>query len=100
MPPGDPCKWRLRIEVTESQRKNDTILGVPVVALWLTNLTSIHEDVGLIPGLLTGLRVQCCCELWYGLQTRLGSQVAVVVVETSSCSSNLTSSLGTSIRCG
>ena len=28
-----------------------------------TNLTSIHEDAGSIPG-LSGLRIQCCRELW------------------------------------
>ena len=26
--------------------------GVPVVAQWVKNPTSIHEDVGLIPGLV------------------------------------------------
>ena len=25
--------------------------GVPIVVLWLTNLTGIHEDAGLIPGI-------------------------------------------------
>ena len=28
-----------------------SIIVVPLVALWLTNVTSIHEDVGLVPGL-------------------------------------------------
>ena len=33
-----------------SLKKGD-VWGVPVVARWVVNLTSIHEDVGLIPDL-------------------------------------------------
>ena len=53
--------------------------GVPVVVqqkqvqlgtmrLWVCSLAS-----------LSGLRIPCCHELWYRLQTRLGSGVAVAV---------------------
>ena len=72
-------------------------MGVPVVAQWLTNLTITHENMGLIPGLAQGLRIWHCCELWCRSQRRLISWVAVAVAKASSCSSNLTPSLGTSI---
>ena len=35
------------------------------------NLTSIHEDAGPIPGLDSGLRIQCCCELQCRSQMQL-----------------------------
>ena len=52
--------------------------------------------------LLSGLRIWHCCELWCRSKKQLGSGVAVVVVQASSCSSGQTPSLGTSIccRCG
>ena len=36
----------------EKHCKNKTHLRVPTVAQWVTNLTSIREDEGLIPGLV------------------------------------------------
>ena len=46
----------------------------------VANLTSIHEDVGLIPGPLSGLRIWHCHDLWCRLQMQLRSGVAVAVV--------------------
>ena len=39
-------------------------LGVPVVAQWVKNLTSIHADVGLFLASLGGLGILHCHELW------------------------------------
>ena len=70
----------------------------------VTNPISIHEDVGSILALLSGLRIRSCCELWCRSQTGLGSGVAVAVAVAVACSysSDLTPSLSASVccRCG
>ena len=50
---------------------------------------------------LSGLRIQCCGELWYRLQVGLGSCVAVAVAQadSDSNSSDWIPRLGTSICC-
>ena len=52
-------------------------MGVPVVALRVKNLTSIHEDAILT--WISGLRIQQCGELWCRLQMQLRSHIAVVM---------------------
>ena len=48
---------------------------------------------------LSGVRMRHCRELWCRWQMRLGSGVAVAVVQASSSSSDWNPSLGTSICC-
>ena len=62
-------------------------------------MTSVHDDVGLIPGLAQQFRDPHCHKLWHRSQMWLGSCVAVAMVSAGSCSSNLTPSRGTSICC-
>ena len=53
--------------------------GVPVVAQQKhTQLVSMRMRVGSLT-LLSGLRIQCCHELWCRSQTRLRSGIAVAV---------------------
>ena len=51
------------------------LFGASVVAQWVKNPASIHEDAGSIPG-LSGLRIWRCCELSHRSRIRLGSGVA------------------------
>ena len=75
-------------------------LGVPVVAQWKQiQLVSMRMKVRSL-ALPSGLRIQCCCELWGRSQMLVGSDVAVAVLQASSYSSNSTPCLETSICCG
>ena len=46
---------------------------------WLTNPTKNHEVVGSVPALAQWVDDRHCRELWCGLQTWLGSRIAVAL---------------------
>ena len=72
-------------------------MGVPVLAQQKRiRLGTMKSRVWSLAS-LSGLRTQCYRELWCRLQTWLRSGVAMALVEISSCSSNWTPTLGTSI---
>ena len=74
-------------------------LGVPTVAQQKgIQLVSMRMQVPSLAS-LSRLRIQCCYELWCRSQMQLRSPVAVAVAVASSCSSDSTPGLGTSICC-
>ena len=71
--------------------------GVPIMAQWVKNMTSIH--VRSLAS-LSGLRIRRCCKLQHRLRMWLRSNIAAA--QAGNCSSDVTPSLRTSIccRCG
>ena len=67
-----------------------------MVQLKQIQLVSMRMQVQSLAS-LSGSGTWCCHELWCRSQTRLGSRVAVAMVQAGSCSSNSTPSLGTSM---
>ena len=75
-----PTEWEKEFPFVDQQKR--TRLGS--MRMWVWSLAS-----------LSGLRIQCCSELWRRLQKQLGSCVTLAVAVAGSCSSVSTPNLGT-----
>ena len=74
-------------------------VGAPIMAQWKWIwLASKRMQVRSL-ALISGLRIQRCCELWCRLQMRLGPGVPGAVGSAGCYSSDSTASLGNSICC-
>ena len=83
--------------ITLHKFRRNVLIGVAVMAPWLMNPISMHEDRGSSSG-LSVLTIRCCSGLWCRSQMWLWSGVAVTVA--GSCHSYSAPSLGTSIYSG
>ena len=94
--------WGYTIQGTLSitgklQRLKETRKGSSCHGPAVTNLTRIHEDAGLIPGLAQWIKDQYCQELWCSFQMRLRPCVAGAVGRGGRQSPPFTLTAGTSL---
>ena len=84
---------------TKSDLKNGQRSKALIVSQWKRiQLGTMRLRVQSLAS-FSGLRIWDCHELWCSLQMQLRSCIAVAVAQAISCSSDLTSSLGTSMCC-
>ena len=86
-------RYRNGLTYLKNRAKNK---GVSVMAQQKQNQLGTMRLRFLSLALLSGLRIQRCCELWCRSQMQLGSGVAMAVAQASNCSSGQTPSLRTS----
>ena len=94
---NDWCRLSYPLLNSSLESLSQKMLEFPLYISWsITRLVSMRMGVQSLT-LISRLRICHCCKEQCRSQTWLGSWLAVAVVKASSCSSDLTPSLGTSI---